>query len=62
MRCRKIEFALSFQQVILNPFLFSHYLIVAMKTTVPFLLHTYLKDVILNDQSVLLSVWFHGHV
>lgn len=28
----------------------------------PFLLHTYLKDVILKDQSVLLSVWFHAHV
>lgn len=51
-----MEITLSFQQVILNPFLFSHYLIVAMKKTGPFLLHTYLKDVVLKDQSVLLSV------
>lgn len=57
-----MEITLSFQQVILNPFLFSHYLIVAMKKTGPFLLHTYLKDVVLKDQSVLLSVWFHAHV
>lgn len=56
-----MEITLSFQQVILNPFLFSHYFDSGYEKKRSIFITCIFKDVILKDQSVLLSVWFHAH-
>jgi len=57
-----MEIILSFSVGPFEAFSFLSLLESGCEKSGPFLLHTYLKDMILEDLSVFLSVWFHACV